>query len=108
MMKEVSMVMVVILCLFQMGYAIKCYEGIKGHTDTRNCLSSTSSCMKTVVGDHEESAIYNCAEIHVDDGCGVVLGTEICYCNTNLCNDSTVTSLTLSLLLVALLMKMML
>ncbi|XP_068238005.1 uncharacterized protein [Palaemon carinicauda] len=103
----------VLLYSIYLAQSLKCYEGAPGKTkENPNC---TFSCQKSIDKASEvEVIMYGCSDIkHDEDECkdiediaklNTIVKTE-CFCNTDLCNSTATISSSLSLLLVALFMK---
>ncbi|XP_068201288.1 uncharacterized protein [Palaemon carinicauda] len=103
---KVVAIAIVVFAVFQTGYCLQCYLGDDHKTNEGIC---PYACMK-VTEDSDGASIYVCSLSKHEDDCspGKYLGvkSEICYCNTDLCNSSSVSTVALPLLLGALLMKM--
>ncbi|XP_068201289.1 uncharacterized protein [Palaemon carinicauda] len=106
---KVVAIAIVAFAVFQTGYCLECYKGGEETTTKTPC---SGSCLKAtgMYKDSDEVSIYGCNIVEQKEECssGKYLGVtaEICYCNTDLCNSSSVSTVALPLLLGALLMKL--
>ncbi|XP_066975870.1 uncharacterized protein [Macrobrachium rosenbergii] len=104
-MKSLAVVLVT-LSVVHLGFCLKCYDGIgPEYSKTVNCYES---CLKVYETDGEQEWEYrNCSTYWNDDGCisFTLFGVDstYCYCNKDLCNSSSVATLTLPFLLLSLL-----
>ncbi|XP_068201280.1 three-finger toxin 3b-like isoform X2 [Palaemon carinicauda] len=105
---KVVAIAIVAFAVFQTGYCLQCYLGDEGTTTTVPC---SGSCLKTT-GKFKgsEVSVYSCSLLNHAEECSSgtyhEVTAEICYCNTDLCNSSSVSTVALPLLLGALLMKL--
>lgn len=95
--------LVVLAALVCCGAAVQCYIG--GTDVTYDC---PGSCSKTRMMDDEDWVVRACVSSRKDDMCVQMreaVRMETCYCNDDLCNTASPTSLSSLLLLVPLLVS---
>ncbi|XP_064117460.1 uncharacterized protein LOC135222942 [Macrobrachium nipponense] len=107
-MKTVFAIALVAFSLFQIGYAIKCYSGVD---DLMREVDCTKSCMKSEINSkYGDAQSYGCFRKKMPDNCTTLTdddGTETtCFCNTDLCNSSGVTTLALPVIVGSFLLRM--
>ncbi|XP_068201283.1 uncharacterized protein [Palaemon carinicauda] len=106
---KVVAIAIVAFAVFQTGYCLECYIGDEGTTMTTPC---SGSCMKATgkFKGSDEVSVYSCYLFKHAEECSSgtyqEVTAEICYCNTDLCNSSSVSTVALPLLLGALLVKL--
>ncbi|XP_063586401.1 uncharacterized protein LOC134763795 isoform X2 [Penaeus indicus] len=88
------------LVLLHTGDALRCYNCVGDCSSTVVC---TGSCMKTVAsaGD-SEGVVRSCSSMKADEGCRLqtVAGAraEVCFCNSEKCNNAVSLAFSLPLL----------
>ncbi|XP_068201270.1 uncharacterized protein [Palaemon carinicauda] len=107
--KTVFAVGLVVFAVFQMGYGLKCYSGVDDLMIEIPCIGG--SCLRDEINSQYGDAVsYDCYPRKVAENCTTYLlgGDSLieCFCNTDLCNSSGVTTLALPLLLGSLLLKL--
>ncbi|XP_068200495.1 U-scoloptoxin(05)-Sm1a-like [Palaemon carinicauda] len=103
---KVVAIAIVAFAVFQTGYCMKCYMGAEDKTIKIPCSGSCLKATGKFYGKDIVSA-YSCAIFKLKERCMeatyLLVSAEVCHCNTDLCNSSSVSSLAFPLLLGALL-----
>ncbi|XP_068200497.1 uncharacterized protein [Palaemon carinicauda] len=113
-----ALTLMAILSLLQRVCSLECYVGVPGRTIKQSC--DEGSCQKIYEDiDYLVNVFYQCEPLRQKEGCHTTTAEnrptessssntfEVCYCNTDLCNNCSCFGLAPLLLLIAMLAKML-